>query len=111
MREVQCDFRSGWSGDIGPSGRARRVLPTGKVEEEDPAGEEGDMTCTTIMSWSSILDRYQTAAQPELDQIESRQTNGASASSPSHPILSVTTPRLPHPYKLSSKTEDHIAWR
>jgi hypothetical protein len=43
MRDIQWDSRSGWSGGMGPSGRARRVWLVGKEEEEEPAGEQGDM--------------------------------------------------------------------
>ena len=44
MSDIKGDVRSAWSAGIGPSGRARRTFESGREEEDEPAGELGDMS-------------------------------------------------------------------
>jgi hypothetical protein len=50
IRDIACVLKSGWFCGIAPSGRASRVLEDGKLELDDPAGEEGDIASNGVSS-------------------------------------------------------------
>ena len=55
MREIEWDPKSACPGGMGPSGSASRTFPYGKVEDDDPAGEEGDILTTPLPSGKNIV--------------------------------------------------------
>lgn len=55
IKDVVKEVESGWLAGIAPSGNARRALEMGREEDDDPAGDDGDIAKCVFEVWINLM--------------------------------------------------------